>query len=860
MPLLVDWRFVEDGRRALIAGRPHASPYPTVAALISTIRHVRPFRFRDFAGSVAGRQERRARGVIRPYQSVAGLLVALFAAHTSLWAGEVTPQHRLAGQFLRAASAVIATEPLTIQALDGAVSLGQHAAQLDPDNPEVWRTLLQIATLAERGDLKSAALRRLVGLDSHDDVIRLQYINEAIENTHTIEERIEGYESLLSPDSRRKLGPIVASRLAADFALLLDRRGDVEGFGRWLAESVALDPSNRTAVAMATGFFRMNVADPLAEAELLTSLVLADPTDVNTQAVLGELLLEHGAYVGAVRLYDLAMRTHAAWGRPPPSGLLADRTVAQWGRGEAAEALVIIRERQRQVDDVYRFSLKQENPQLSPLDLAKRHAPLTSTLATVRAAIHNRLGDEQAGPTLRTAIAAYEFELAAVAARQDSDPTELAQRYLEAAWVALWLGKDTAGASSFLESAEQACREGGLSESARARFDGWIALRQGALESAVERLEPLANSDPTARLGLALAKLQQGRHRDAARGLLAVARSQPGTLMGVWAADVLAELLDQRIPPTEQATQLEQLIRTIPRVVDRFPDEPTLAVSVRVISTKTTFDPYEPIIVNLEITNHAPFPLAIDSGGPIRPLIALLPTAQISRAPKVRALPPMIVDIGRRLRLEPHERMIVPVNLRRSVLNQVLNSLALRGATLKVKAVINFTLTSSGVIRPGILGSQYTSQPIRVNGARVTSAWLTESIAAILEPDSPEDLQTMGLLSHVVVGQAQEIPDELRQQMTAAAEALAEAYPKLDAASQAWLVAVMPRAEELEPLLAMARKSEDRLVRIAYLLYGLTGLDDPMLDAAKRGSDPDVRRVAELMEFGLIREATRPDQ
>ena len=187
MPLLVDWRFAEDGRRALIAGRPHASPYPTVAALISTIRHVCPFRFRDFARAVAGRQQSRAGGLVRPYPSVAGMLVALFAAHTSLWAGEVTPQHRLAGQFLRAAAAVIEVEPLTIQALDGAVSLGQHAAQLEPENPEVWRTLLEMATLAERSDLKSAAMRQLVGLDPRDDVIRLQYINEAIENTHTIE-------------------------------------------------------------------------------------------------------------------------------------------------------------------------------------------------------------------------------------------------------------------------------------------------------------------------------------------------------------------------------------------------------------------------------------------------------------------------------------------------------------------------------------------------------------------------------------------------------------------------------------------------------------------------------------------------
>ena len=92
--------------------------------------------------------------------------------------------------------------------------------------------------------------------------------------------------------------------------------------------------------------------------------------------------------------------------------------------------------------------------------------------------------------------------------------------------------------------------------------------------------------------------------------------------MGVSAADVLAELLGRRVELSRDAIRLEELAASIPSVIDRFPDEPSLAVSLRVRPAKTTFDPYEPIIINLEIRNNAPFPLAIDERGPIQPQVA----------------------------------------------------------------------------------------------------------------------------------------------------------------------------------------------------------------------------------------------
>ena len=53
----------------------------------------------------------------------------------------------------------------------------------------------------------------------------------------------------------------------------------------------------------------------------------------------------------------------------------------------------------------------------------------------------------------------------------------------------------------------------------------------------------------------------------------------------------------------------------------------------------------------------------------------------------------------------------------------------------------------------------------------------------------------------------------------------------------------------------MAQKSQDKHVRMSYLLFGLTGDDDPMIDAALRGDDPQVSGVARLMRYARTRAA-----
>ena len=108
--------------------------------------------------------------------------------------------------------------PLNVRALDISILLATEAAHLDP-TPERWRTLLKLADLAERTELRSEALRRLKTLDPHDEVVRLLYINDAIERYQTAEQRIAVYEAILAPKNREALGPAVTSRLANDLGL-----------------------------------------------------------------------------------------------------------------------------------------------------------------------------------------------------------------------------------------------------------------------------------------------------------------------------------------------------------------------------------------------------------------------------------------------------------------------------------------------------------------------------------------------------------------------------------------------------------------------------------------------------------------
>lgn len=854
------------------------------------------------------------------HQRVIAALSALMVLVVPANAEDHTVSQMVAAQFARTARALVASDPMTLGSMEMSFAITQEALALDPDNTDHWRWLLDLATLADREELKSRALERLRVLDPDDDVVRLKCVNEVIDEFQTFEERVAAYERFLTPANRKKIGAEVCSRLAYDLALLFRRHGDIQAFADWLAEAVVLDPAYPAAAAEAAGYYRSNVADAYGQAELLKTVVLANPADAEVQASLAQLLLENGAYSGAERIYSLSVSTQRADKRQPPSDLLADLAIAQWGTGDIDAALRTLQERQRQADMEFRTQIRnnyellaelaatdpairetvvgwwksavldrdgnlikeevvsrlQKKRGLTTAELSQFHGTVSPGLAFVRAAIHAATGSQWAEPTLARTIHAYEISIRSLLAQPEYDARTLARFHLGVAWASIWLGSDPQAAAEHLLAAERAAP---LSEVTADRFSGWIALREGSLEEAESLLGRHAETDPASNLGMAHLRLEQGRRSEAARCFLKVARDARGTLIGVWAADRLASLLGRHYQVIDDASRLDKLIASIPRVVDGIAEDGSLALRVEIVPKSARMRAYDPFQVELRITNVSPIPLALTRGGPLAPNLLILPKVKVagSEPADPRAMldrlgwpEAIVIDIGRRLRLDPREELVIPLDLTTRRLGGRLGLYPLEGTLVSLRVVTNIQALASAALAelaprpediyvqftPGALGVATESSLLRVDGVTVTPEWVDASVAAIAEPDCLEDLRLMALLSRwLATGWAPQVPPDLREKMNEAAAAMADAFPKLTPTEQVWLLCVMPHASSrmpaeyssTRPLQEMALQSENRLVQLAHIWYHTEGPNDPSLEVALQSEHESVVRAAQFI-------------
>lgn len=767
-------------------------------------------------------------------------------------AAEESVAQQLAIHYVSQARQILDARELSPEMVDLALEMIQEAGRLDPNSADIQRLHIDVALLAERRDVKRDAVERLVRLDASDQRARLFRATMKIEEHQTLSGRVSAYESMLAPERRDRLGAAVASRLAYDLALLHRREGNTDRFAHWLTEAAVLDPTNKPAAALAAGYFRHYVEDAYAEAELLTNLLMADPTDSRSQMLLASHLLDHGAYRGAERIYRIARSTYESQDRITPDDLVADIALASWAAGNLSSALRLIEEHQTLRNQEMRSQLRRADPTLNPVERAQRVAALSPTLAAVRAAAALRAEDQRYETYVNRILDSTRYVLQQMEGALEENEQfaseinlERARLKLNTAWILLWLGGNVDRAEELLETT-RALQP--LSDRAEQRFRGWRAHREGRLADAVELLEPLREDDPASRLGLAEVYLDRGERQNAAREYLAVARAMPGSLMGVWANDRLNELLGQRAPLTAESTRMNDLIETLPRTLDRFVREPRSALSIRLTPVETRVHSYQPVRVRMEITNHAPFPLGIGRDEPIRSDVILLHNAQSVQAGVLGAMRPEVVSINRRLRLMPRERLTIDLDMRAGPLRSLLTYFPLAGVTVRTRGIVNFTTSPMGAPIPGVLGSDHETRPYRIDGQRITPDWIESSLAR-LEGDGPRgDLHGFARLCYAAASTlGPNAPEDAVRALTDTREAVRDAFPKLQPAEQAWIVCILPQGEGTEPILERARQSEDRDVIMSYLAFRVRHPDHPMLDRARRHDDAAVVRFSEVL-------------
>jgi hypothetical protein len=841
---------------------------------------------------------------------------------------DLRPDALLSTELARLVRTVSATPIPTPRGLRAGLAMAELATEVAPEDPNNWRLLLLAARLAEDDAAIARALDELGRLVPEDDVVTLARMQAAIEaRGRTVEDRAEFLEFLVQAGRDGRLDAAVASRMAFELALLRQRSGDLDGFAESLLDSLEFDPSHVAAARTVLDFFSANARGPVDRAELLVNLILADPTDPVVLEQLSRLLLREGAYESAARMYAIAVDVlsgGSAARQDVAEDLIADQALAMWASGDVDSALRAIEDRERFKQDMLQVERERRRraEELEPgstddLEPIPARAPLGLNLDSVRLAIlavegpsvtldvpagrsvvqrapgaATGDGADPAGGTTEPAIprrgprlspaeqhaallATLRAELdarydAAVDEADAVDGTGFlgVQRRLEHAWAAATLFENAETARRRVAEVEELV---GLTEAAAARFEGWIRMREGDATGAIDILRPVADADPLARLGLALALEAAGDAAAARVELRGVAVAARGTMPGVIAIRRLQVEHGETIQPSATAARLEGLLSTVPVTLDRLAWNQTGSLRLRTDFRQRRIGPYEPVILDITIVNNSPVAMALDPRGPVVPTLLLMPEVTLATG----ALPPraIVIDLHRTLRLEPRERLTVSIDLQRTELGSLLNGAVEIGASIRVEAFLNHDVASAGpdrrpIFYPRPIAADSQSGFLRVDGVELVETLPDGSIRRSAEVDAMIRAvdqfrgRESGMIAPAVVGAVNRMA---LVQMTAdtdpvfigirrdAGIAMVGAFPLLDPVMQAWIIATSPVGASLPQYRAIVAASDDVALRAVWMITKTGQVDDPVLLGSLASEDPRLRVIAEAVDERLRR-------
>lgn len=797
------------------------------------------------------------------------------------WARE-----RLGASLTAISGDLAGTRRLLPQHLVLAFGIAQYATEVTPESTAAWRRLLAIATVLE-GDFPEAgaaaeeAVTALARLEPDDSVMRLRRILDRVDQEPTAEDRVRLYETLLQPENLDRLGPVAGARVSFDLGLLERRIGELDLAAIRIVDAVNLDPSYPQAAEMLAGLLRTASTSPLEEAELLAIAFTASPLDGVLARRLGQLVLGEGAYGTAADILDLAIILTPS-DAPFLADLIGDQALALWADGRPDEARELLQRTLRTRQRTIRQQMVTAGL-VTPEEAPSTPVPPTPALALIDAAIVGATGTEaERDSAVMSLFAAYRFDLTrntrliseieadeslSEEVKADSVKT-LQDRNLELtidlAWARAWFGwsppvvEGEPAPPSLADLLDRVTAAGVLENSQRLIIEGWWAIHQDDFDQARVLLGPAAESSPYAAAGLALLDELVGEKQSAARLFQRTYGDVPGRLVGVWSRHRLEMLLGVSIPAPERAAAMDAIVAaTLPEAVGRALRDPKHGVlSVRVEPVSLRNGAFEPVLIDIKITNVSGLDLAIGPDGPILPTIVVVadsfdlpvdPSRLYEGYATIRP-PRLVVPIDRRFRLDSQETITIRVDLTTSRMARQFDLQSYFGGTTRLRAVVNYAAAPGGSIDTGLFGREGRSPVFHVDGlAPPTRGSSAESqLAAML--DRIEDPRTVAatkdtaaMLGITMVG-----PSTLPTSDPATAQSTAiGAVMAMSPVTRAWVMTVIPGGDAAPTRLVDALVTDgDVSLAVALARYSTT----PTSAAIVKGlasENPRLRTMAE---------------
>ncbi|MEC9157855.1 MAG: hypothetical protein VYB77_06985 [Planctomycetota bacterium] len=769
----------------------------------------------------------------------------------------------LATYFIRATQSLATRPLLELQHVDVAFEFAKIATELDPDNADCWRLLLQTANISDPDspEIKAAerrSLEAITRLDPSDEVMLLRRLLSTIEANQTAEEKVAAYETLLEPASIEVLGDALAARLAFSLAQLWSRIGDFNEFAVRLAQAVELDPHYPAATAMAAGYFAVP-EDPFSEVELLVVALMANPLDLGFASRLGLISLEEGAYQSALRMLALA-REIAPYLTMESLDNVLDHSIALWGCDRPAEALRLLDQFQRTLDSEAQRAALEDDDLIQREELESIRARTPPSMALLRAAILFEGDDRQAwrqyvGSVLTELVLMLDDDTGI----EEEGAAELIPRILEAAVFAAWQGEDSDVIELMITEAEQRIE---LPESIRTRFEIWQDIVDGRYAIALDLIGKSDDPDPLLLLARSIAEERTGMMQDAARSWLELAREDPGSVIGVWSRNRLQELLGTKVGPFEDAQRIAELVKGIPTSIDRMLLDRGRAYSFRIEPVSPSVPPFAPIRYRLSITNNSGLPIAIGPLSTLRSSVALLPKVTAFGVPEQRQTP-SVVQIDRLFAIQPRDTLRMEIDLANYPVGKQSFRYGFLSSTYELRGVTNFASNGSAVT-PGRFGEKATAPLLRVDGVSNDAPWRRDAIRSAVAMDGLDSIHSLALLLQM----AAEIPDDnepMRPLRDSIFNLFIDYYPKLPPRVRAWLAATSPDYSlytgysDVQNLFYLDDSSVVVSAMLVKIVWGSTEElnAESYLENASRSIDPTVANLARQLRLIVAQDSAQ---
>ena len=736
-----------------------------------------------------------------------------------------------------------------------------------PDDTERLRFVLDAWTWAGDKDRADKALRKIIKQDPEDTVLQLRLITDLIEKRQDADGRLGLYERFLGP-AGEKIDDSVKSRLALDAALLYREMGDEARYVSALGLSTELDPTNKEAAALYATYFLDRTKDPIERLEVLVNVVLADPHDEQAHLNVAHELMLNGAWDGAQRFLQRVNELHAIRGSTLSDEDLFDIALTLWNASGADEALSLVTgllEREVLSEQIRREEIiaQGRNPG-PPLPIV-----LPTNLETIRLAIHTTRGEtEEATNSMRRIAVRHQFELNLIRRPEvrppwmtEIDALEIEQhRLIERIAARLWSGVDLELAQLDLDTLKEISARRPLTDNAIQRFDGLFAVWRDEYDTARELLEPLAENDALARLGLGIMAQRRGERDEAVRNYAHVALMVPNSAIGSAARLAIELIRDEKLAPTSKAKRLNEYADGLDPWIEAVTHSGYNFVRMTLEHEQKEIRPLDPMNLVLTVSNVSRRPLALGSINPIKSRVLLAPAIDINGITLTSDLVPEVIRMERRLRLMPGETLRIPVWAGRGWTGALSDYACINALTMRWRTLQGFTPTEAGGYGLGPLC--VTTQTGILRRAAMPYDLSSDELALAIREG--EGIELLNRILHAVawtITPAAGIPeDELRSNAFTLADALLDRMETMNEYERAFTIikALRARGLFLDPTLKarlMEIVGDDRspLVRTAMLMTFTELADDAYIASIEQDSDADIAELARLTHATLER-------